>query len=206
MEKRFTAFAGHVCLASGLIMEVILAVKAYEDRTRDDPKAAQALVYEDATGNQVDFDLRGTPREAVARLAEHPLFARPERKHAGPGRPKLGVVSREVSLLPRHWEWLEDQRGGISVSMRALVEEAMKRGQYKHLARKARDAAGKLAWGVAGNLPGFEEASRALYALDRKQLAGLVRGWPKDVKKHVLRLVDEAVRLEAMAALEAHDA
>jgi hypothetical protein len=205
MNGTFTVFAGHRCLATGPLEEAVLAAKAHFDRSLDDPKAEPALVFEDRTGHQIDFDLRGTPRETVARLAEHPHFAASAaaRKPAGPGRPKLGVVSREVSLLPRHWDWLEEQRGGISVTLRALVEEASKRGQHKQLARKARDAAGKFMWTVAGNLPDFEEASRALYAMDLARLKGLLRGWPKDVKKHVERLVAEAARLDALATLEA---
>ncbi|MFY0534142.1 DUF2239 family protein [Nannocystis pusilla] len=47
------------------------------------------------------------PGRARPRLAAEEPPAR-----TGPGRPKLGVVSREVSLLPRHWEWLERQPSG----------------------------------------------------------------------------------------------
>lgn len=197
MEPNFTAFAGHRCLASGSLEAVVRAAKAYADRTERDSHAEPLLVFEDRTGNQVDFDLRGTPDEAVRRLEEHPLFARTaEPKRTGPGRPKLGVVAREVTLLPRHWAWLEAQRGGASAALRTLVEEATKRDQRPTLARKAREAAGKLMWTLAGNLPRFEEASRALWAKDDARLASQMRGWPKDVRTHVERLVAEASRLE----------
>ena len=116
----------------------------------------------------------------------------PEPKRAGPGRPKLGVTSREVSLLPRHWEWLEDQGTGVSAALRRLVDEARRREPEAARARRARDAAGCFMWAMAGNLPGFEEASRALYAGDEARLEGLVEGWPPDVRDHALRLARRA--------------
>ncbi|MGC3996279.1 MAG: DUF2239 family protein [Anaeromyxobacter sp.] len=181
MDDSYTAFVGHRRLASGSRREVLLAVKAAAP-------AEGLLIFEDATGRQVDFDLRGTPEEVVARAEG--------RERAGPGRPRLGVVSREISLLPRHWEWLEEQRGGISAALRRLVDEARRREPDKARARRAREAAGKFMWAMGGDLPGFEEASRALYAGDGERLRRLVRGWPKDVRAHTLALVEAAEALE----------
>jgi len=118
--RTFTAFVGHRCVACGTITEVLTELVSI------DPEGL--LVFEDQTGNQIDFDLRGSAEDAIARLPDHPLFAADFAKKAGPGRPRLGVVAREVTLLPRHWDWLEGQRGGISVALRALVEDAIKRG------------------------------------------------------------------------------
>jgi hypothetical protein len=205
--RKFTAFVGERNIASGPIRETLLELKKWLDRHGE---REPALVFEDETGNQVDFDLRGTAEETLERLASHPLFAAagaPETEpRRGPGRPKLGVISREVSLLPRHWEWLEMQRGGISVALRGLVDEARKRGQSRQLARKAREAAGKFMWTMGGNLPDFEEASRALYAKDDGQVRSFTAAWPKDVRKHVARLVAEARRLEELAEIEAERA
>ncbi len=202
MEARtFTAFAGHTAIASGEIRETLRQTKAWLDRAAN-ADAEPLLIFEDQTGIQIDFDLRGSAEEAIERLATHPLFADEEPRRTGPGRPKLGVVSREVSLLPRHWEWLEAQRGGISVALRALVEEARKRGQSRQLARRAREAAGKFMWTMGGNLPDFEEASRALHAKDDAQLRSLIGPWPRDVALHIERLVAEAHRLELQAAAE----
>jgi hypothetical protein len=156
------------------------------------------LIFEDQTGKQVDFDFRGGGDEVLARLPSHPLFAAPqapEKTPAGPGRPKLGVVSREVSLLPRHWEWLERRPGGVSATLRRLIEEAKKRGQGEERARMARDAAGRFMWAIAGNLPNFEEATRALFAGDRARLEELIRRWPKDIRTHLLRLAEDWLRL-----------
>src|SRR5262245_3846770 len=105
-----------------------------------------------------------------------------------PGRPKLGVVAREVTLLPRHWEWLGAQPGGASVALRKLVEEARRANGDADRARAARDAAYRFMSVMAGNLAGFEEASRALFADDRRRFVGLVAGWPDDVRDHVVRL------------------
>ena len=110
----------------------------------------------------------------------------------GPGRPKLGVVSREVSLLPRHWAWLEQQPGGISGALRRLVDESRKANQGRDRARAARDAAGKIMWALAGNFPGFEEASRALYAGDLAGFEQQTEGWPGDIRNHLIRRLREA--------------
>jgi hypothetical protein len=182
-DDAFTAFASERLLAAGPKRTVLLAVKAHHDAG-----GHGVLVFEDGTGRQVDLDLRGTPEEVLAR-------AEPRRR-AGPGRPRLGVVCREVSLLPRHWEWLAQQPNGVSAALRRLVDEARRREPDRALARKARDAAGRFMWAMAGDLPGFEEASRALYADDHERLRALVRGWPPDVRRHVLALAERAVRRE----------
>jgi uncharacterized protein len=170
---RYTAFAGERLLATGSKRSVLVALKAYGGPDR-------VLAFDDATGRQVDFDLRGTTDEVLARADALP--------RSGPGRPRLGVVSREVSLLPRHWEWLEEQPSGISGALRRLVDEARKREPDQARARRAREAADRFMWTMAGDLPGCEEASRALYAGDAKRLRALIRGWPGDVRDHVLAL------------------
>jgi hypothetical protein len=197
-DRTYTAFAGQRQVASGDLETLILGTKACLDRGEREP----VLVFEDQTGIQIDFDLRGTPEEVLARLPSHPLLApsaAAAKLRTGPGRPKLGVVCREVSLLPRHWEWLEQQSGGISVALRKLVDEARKGGLGKERARRARDAASKFMWVMAGDLPGFEEASRALFAGDPERLRDLIREWPEDIRKHVERLVAEWLRLEGEA-------
>ncbi|WP_242360804.1 DUF2239 family protein [Anaeromyxobacter sp. SG17] len=182
-EDRYTAFAGDRRLASGARRDVLVAVKAHHDAG-----GGSVLVFADATGRQIDFDLRGTPEQVVARAEPPP--------RVGPGRPRLGVVSREISLLPRHWEWLEQQPSGASAALRRLVDEARKREPDRERARRAREAAGRFMWAMAGDLAGFEEASRALYAGETRRLRALVRSWPKDVRTHLLALWEEAARLE----------
>jgi uncharacterized protein len=176
-EPRYTAFAGHKCLASGNLGALLAQLKGHLDAGGD----ASLLIFEDETGRQVDFDLRGSLEEVLARAA--PAVPRP-----GPGRPRLGVVAREVTLLPRHWEWLEQQPNGISAAMRRLVDEARKREPDKESARLAREAAGRFMWAAAGDFPGFEEASRALFAGNRQRLKDLTCEWPVDIREHLMRL------------------
>ena len=188
-NQTYTAFAGDRLIVSGDLETMILRTKEHLDREGAD----RVLIFDDRTGRQVDFDFRGTPGEVLSRLASHPLFAPakpPEGARIGPGRPKLGVVCREVSLLPRHWEWLGQQPGGASATLRRLVDERRKRPSGENDARIATEAAGNFMWAMAGNFPGFEEASRALYAGNRKRLEELIREWPRDIREHIERLVE----------------
>lgn len=193
-QPSYTAFDGHRLVATGPIEEVALRVKALLAEAD-----APVLVFEDQSGQQLDLDLRGTEDEALRRLQLHPWLMRreaAEAKRSGPGRPRLGVVSREVSLLPRHWEWLNEQPGGASAMLRKLVEERMKAGQGKDHARKVHEAAAKVMWTLGGNLPHFEEASRAFSRRDYPGFDGLIATWPADVRDHLRRLADVARRAE----------
>ncbi len=187
MQKIFTAFQGPRRLVSGPAGEVALVVKRMAQRP-DEP----IIIFEDATGRSIDFDLRGGDREVLARLAK--LMPPPVEEDSAPteprgrGRPKLGVVAREVTLLPRHWEWLNAQPGGASVALRKLVEEARRASGDKDRERQARDAAYHFMSTMAGNLAQFEEASRALFADDRRRFTGLIADWPADIRDHIVKL------------------
>jgi uncharacterized protein len=188
-----TAFAGTRLIASGSLREVVHRAWEHVGQSGQAP----LLVFDDATGKTVDVDLHGSLEEALARVPEEPSGA-PEHR-PGPGRPKLGVVAREVTLLPRHWDWLATQPGGASVALRKLVEAARKQNAGKDLARARRDAAHTFMWAMAGDLEGFEEASRALYAADYARLDQLVEEWPADVRDHARRLVLALVAAERAA-------
>ena len=188
-RPQFTAFIGPQRLASGPLAEVAIAVM----NASRNPAAPPIIIFADATGQPIDLDLRGTERDVVARLpqpAPDPEAATEEAsaEPRGRGRPKLGVVAREVTLLPRHWEWLGAQPGGASVALRKLVEEARRANGDADRARAARDAAYRFMSVMAGNLAGFEEASRALFADDRRRFVGLIAGWPDDIRDHVVKL------------------
>jgi len=184
----FTAFMGDQRLVSGPLAEVALAVL----KASKSPATEPIVIFDDANGRPIDLDLRGTERDIVARLpqpASNPETAAddlPEPR--GRGRPKLGVVAREVTLLPRHWEWLGTQPGGASVALRKLVEEARRASGDRDRSRAARDAAYHFMSVMAGNLAGFEEASRALFADDRRRFVELIAGWPGDVRDHIVKL------------------
>ena len=187
-QPTFSAFCGGSRLAQGPLEPTVLAVKAHVDGHPDD----SVLVFDDTTGAQVDFVLEGTLDEVREALARHPLVGGDGKK--GPGRPKLGVVAREVTLLPRHWEWLETRQGGISVALRRLVEEAMKdpKRAGEERERRGLEAASRVMWALAGDLPGHEEASRALFAKDGGRLDRLTKAWPHDVRGYVLWLFARA--------------
>jgi hypothetical protein len=180
-----TAFEGHRRLLSGSLGEVALAVK----RVLAERPEARILICDDATGRDFDIDTRGTEEEVIARLAPQAAAAEPPAEPRGRGRPRLGVVAREVTLLPRHWEWLSTQPGGASVALRKLVEEARQDRGGQDRKRQARDAAYHFMSAMAGDFPGFEEAARALYTNDRPRFLRQVDGWPLDVRAHALQLL-----------------
>jgi hypothetical protein len=190
-HKTFCAFSGPRRVAAGSLEATIEGAKRHLDQGGQD-----VLVFEDQTGRQLEFDWRGSLAEVLGRaIRERSGDLEPQR--TGPGRPKLGVVSREVSLLPRHWEWLEQQPGGASAALRKLVEVARKSSAER--ARSAREAASKFMWAMTGDLPGFEEATRALFAKEQQRLEQLIAEWPEDLRSHVQKLTREASRLEQEA-------
>jgi hypothetical protein len=177
----FTAFAGFTLIVTGNLPTVLIRVREFLERE----KQAQVLIFDDQTGKQVDFNLRGTLEEVLARVS-------PPAPKKGPGRPSLGVVCREVSLLPRHWEWLESQPSKASGTLRRLVESAMKSESREDRSRRRLEAAGRFMWSMAGNFEGFEEASRALYAGNRAGFAERIASWPADIRQHLERMVQQA--------------
>lgn len=188
-RPQFTAFIGSQRLANGPLAEVAIAVM----NAARQPAPPPIIIFADATGQPIDLDLRGTDREVIARLpqpATGPEVAADEASSGprGRGRPKLGVVAREVTLLPRHWEWLGAQPGGASVALRKLVEHARRANGDADRTRAAHEAAYRFMSVMAGNRAGFEEASRALFADDRRKFVGLIAGWPDDIRDHVVKL------------------
>jgi len=167
----YSVFDGTRRLATGTLAEILPQL---------DPEAVASgrplLFFDHATGVQRDFDLRGTPEQILAR-------AEPPAPKAGPGRPKLGVISTEVTLLPRHWDWLAAQPARASGTLRRLVEEAMARDAADP--RRRLEALGKVLWAVAGNEPGFEEAARALFAGDAEKVRAVARRWSGDLPAFV---------------------
>ncbi len=182
-----TAFQGLRRIASGPLSEVALAVKAAQDGDPSTP----LLTFDDTTGRVIDLDLRGTAEEVAARFAP-PRPTEGETAPRGRGRPKLGVIAREVTLLPRHWEWLGAQPGGASVALRRLVEQARQTGGESVRRREAQEAAYRFLSSLAGDAPGYEEALRALFAGDRRAFTAILEPWPADVRDHALRLAARA--------------
>jgi uncharacterized protein len=199
-QPTYTAFEGFRRIASGGLAQVALKTKKVVDRG----ERAPVLIFDDVTGEQLELDLRGTGSDVVNRITKTTneqsppaVTIDPAREATrGPGRPKLGVVAREVTLLPRHWDWLNGQSGGASVALRKLVEEARRVNEGRDRLRRSQEAAYRFMSAMAGNLPGFEEATRALFAGNPDRFEDLIRGWPKDVRMHVLRMVQDFMQVE----------
>ena len=183
-----TAFAGTHRIASGPAIDVAAVAARH---ILDTGHAEPVLVFDDDTCEIVELDLRGSIEEVCARLAPQPPAPR------APGRPKLGVVAREVTLLPRHWEWLASRPGGASVTLRKLVEVARKDVSGDERRRVAADAAYRFMFAIAGDEPGFEEATRALFAPDGERFIELTESWPADVRDHVRQLAEAAFSADA---------
>ena len=171
----YTAFLSNRCLAHGPLADVAVEVKRANS-------AVPVLIFDDTTGQQLDVDTRGSDDEIRARYAPPPEVPR------GRGRPKLGVVPREVTLLPRHWDWLNAQKGGASVTLRRLVDDARRATGDAHLTKAAHERAYHFMYAIAGDFTNYEEATRALFADDRARLEALTLGWPPDVRSHALKL------------------
>jgi hypothetical protein len=183
-----TAFRGTARIASGDLTWVALAVK----EALEGDETAPVLIFDDRTSRLIEIDFRGSRDDVLRSVASRDLAeeaaSEPEAPVRRPGRPKLGVVSREVTLLPRHWDWLNSQPGGASVTLRRLVEEARRASDGKDRVRQAQDSAYRFMMVMAGDRPGFEEATRALFAGNLERFRQETAEWPTDIRDHAYGL------------------
>jgi hypothetical protein len=177
-QNTCTAFTGAKLVATGPVADVAVAVKKAMEKNKD-----SILIFDDVTGHPIEIDFRGTASDVVARLS-----APPAAELRGPGRPKLGVVAREVTLLPRHWDWLKEQPGGASVALRKLIDQARTTGKGRDVLRARQDAVYRFMSAMTGNLPGFEEAIRALFARDKARFDTETKKWPADLRAYTHRI------------------
>ena len=192
-DRQCTAFVGDRLVASGPLREVARAAA-----TTPAHNGGAHIVFDDDTGEPIELDLRGTVQDVLARLAcSEPATA--AEMPRGPGRPRLGVVAREVTLLPRHWEWLGTQPGGASVTLRKLVEEARRANAGRDRIRQSQNVAYRFMSVMAGDLPGFEEATRALFAGAQERFERMIEPWPGDVSQHARKLAAAAFGTDAAA-------
>jgi hypothetical protein len=187
----YTSFNHHKRIATGSLMVNALAVK--HALASDVPSLL--LTFCDQTGQVVDIDIRGSDAEMLARLPPDGyqlqgtgsalIDSEESGAPRGRGRPKLGVVARDVTLLPRHWDWLAAQRGGASVTLRKLVDEARRASVDRDRQRQTNERAYHFMSTMAGDMAGFEEASRALFANDAAKFHQLTEAWPTDVRDYL---------------------
>lgn len=185
MNSSYLAFSDAQCIARGVLPDLALQVWRY---AQDYPQA-NVLVFEQESSQRLELDVRGSAAEVFARYRAQPQTP----AVATVGRPKLGVVAREVTLLPRHWEWLASQPGGASVTLRKLVEEAKRKSEPADKIRLAQEAVYRFISVLAGDYVGYEEALRALYAADAHTFGNKVQHWPADVREHALYLAKNAL-------------
>lgn len=193
-QAHYVVFAGARLLVEGGPEDVLPVLKRRFDKDPSD----LPLIFNTASGIPTDFDL-SAPLQTLLDEASRPA-------PRGPGRPRLGVTSREISLLPRHWEWLEHQPNGLSATLRRLVEQAMKQNPGQERARRTRVALSHMLTALAGNRPNYEEATRALFAGDGPLFEELVARWPKDLREYCVRRVREAEEAERSDATKGEDA
>lgn len=195
-----TAFAGVKCVAKGDLHAVARAVKQLIDQG----ETINILIFDDVTSELVEVDFRGTLKAVLNRLpqpvARVAVSAEAEVAARMPGRPKLGVVAREVTLLPRHWEWLGMQPGGASIALRKLVEAASRASENKDRIRQAQESAYRFMSAMAGDLPGYEEAVRALFANQPEQFGVQTEAWPVDLRDHARMLALSAFAADQLSS------
>jgi len=193
--SKYTAFEGNTLFCRGSLVEVVVKIKKRLGKSEN----SSILIFSDATGKSMDFNFQGTEKDVLKRLDVYVAEDAPK-ENTGPGRPKLGVVSREVSLLPRHWEWLASQAGGASVTLRKLVEESRKKslgvGGVSGVqdTKRAQERTYKFMTTMAGDCAGYEDAIRALYKKDEKLFRAKIADWASDVKNHVVELAEPVFR------------
>ncbi|MEO8201546.1 MAG: DUF2239 family protein [Gemmatimonadota bacterium] len=190
VNRQVTAFDGPRCIATGNPGEVARTARLVLDRN----PTASILVFDTVSSETIEIDFRGSANEVMARIdqsqtsAIEPTPLSNESRPRARGRPRLGVVAREVTLLPRHWEWLSHQPGGASIAIRKLVEEARRLHAPGDRLRQARESTYRFISVMAGDQPGFEEATRALFAGNHQRFNELIAAWPSDVAQHARRL------------------
>jgi len=191
----YTAFEGSELVFRGSLQHVVTKIKKRMGKTSH----SEVLLFSDETGKLMDFNFHGTEKDVLKRLE---VFSSVSDRHgkeesaspAGPGRPKLGVISREVSLLPRHWEWLAAQPSGSSATLRKLIEEAKKKSSGGATVKQLQERCYKVMSVLAGDLSGYEEALRSLYKKDEERFLVQIKEWPKDIRKHIAELARPVFR------------
>ena len=178
----YTAFENTELFHQGSLSEVVLKIKDQIGKADN----SSIVIFSDSTGKTIDFNFQGSKKDVLKRLE---IFTSEDSSiSTGPGRPKIGVVSREISLLPQHWEWLATQPGGASAILRRLVDEAKKKSSGQASVKSIQEKVHRFLSAIAGDFEGFEEALRAFYRKDKEQFLSHMRSWPKDVREHAMDL------------------
>ncbi len=189
----FTVFLDQKMLIRGNLSASVLAAA----KAKMDDNHSRVVIYNDSSGKPIDVELQGSTEDIIKNIegnpALHQYMIHPEKQAKKPkkrGRPKLGVTSKEISLLPRHWQWLARQKGSPSATLRRLIDESRKANMGRELVEQSRDAVHAFMWDMCGNFVNFEEATRYLFRNDFVTFYEKISTWPNDIKEHVRRLVE----------------
>ncbi|MBF0363732.1 MAG: DUF2239 family protein [Oligoflexia bacterium] len=191
-QRKYTVFEDKTIIAKGNLEDVVMIVK----KRIGSNNHTSAIIFDDRTGRTIDIDFSGTLKDVQERLAIYITKDIQLKTANGPGRPKLGVISREISLLPEHWEWLAIQPGGASVALRKLVTSAKKEDLNNTNVRYYQDAIAQFLNVVGGDLPNYEEAIRALYRKEKEGFFSQITKWPKDIKAHLKDMATSVFELK----------
>jgi len=190
--SKILAFSAQKLIAEGAFGEVLQLVKNHIKQN----DTGNILFFNGSDGRQIDIDLQSGAGESgngskAAAAESGSNQAIPTKKPRG--RPKLGVVGREVTLLPRHWQWLDKQRGGASARLRRLIDQERKATAGDDMIRESQDSANRFMYAMAGDIAGFEEAVRALYARDKAGFDQETAAWPVDIRDRARGFAEAAL-------------
>lgn len=170
----YTAFSGHTLIAQAQLPEIALKLKHLSET------AENILIFNDQTGRQIDLDLSGSEQEIQQRYSE----PEPAKKV---GRPKLGVISREITLQKKHWDWLDQQSASASALIRKLIDKELNDPASESNILLAKQATDRFMSAILGNMPNYEEATRALYQSNREVFLKMIQDYPKDLKEYLIQ-------------------
>ncbi len=172
-SRTYTAFLRDQQIAGGDLADVLRAI--------GDAKTRSALVFADDSGDLVKLN---TAEDVAEALLSDALV------QTGSGSPPK-PVSIELRLLPRHLDWLQAQPGGPSAAVRRLVDAARRNDSGR--ARRRREAAYRFTSMMAGDFPGFEAATRALFAGCRAGFETATADWPAAIRDYGLSLAGDGL-------------
>ncbi len=193
-SQSYTLFRNNTLVANGDMADIKASILAVNERFPE----GTYLCFNDLTGEYVDVDFhtekstKPLKKQTELKRGRPSFLKAPRAKTKKAGRPSLGVVAREVTLLPRHWKWLNSQSSSASSALRELIDETIRTGRNPLEARNAMARADKFMSTALGDQPGYEEASRALYRADKETFYKLIEAWPNDLKNYVKQLSNPA--------------
>ena len=180
-KDTFSAYGPTSCIGQGELTDVALAAHRFL-RTHPDQSA---LILQDSTCQIIDLDLSGDEALLERKANHYPI------RSQAPVPDSKDPITGEITLLPRHWQWLAEQGGNASATLRRLIDEARRDPKQKadNECRRRQQLTYRFCQALCGDFQGYEDALRALYAADKDSFKTHISTWPADF----------ALRAEALA-------